>query len=834
MHVISSVMRLYQRGLWIVLAALVVVTGVAIMLARTLTLDADLSQLLPESASSVRGLKKLEEQYGGNIGRLTVVLQSPDRELNRRAAWHLSSQLDGLQGVGRVEVVRPREFFLQHRLLYVDLADLEDISQRIHRRLDRERGRANPLFAELGAQNEPQDLDLSDIEERYATLDNGEYYEARDGNTLVFFVYPNFSAADLGKSTTLIEQVREVSKESLSGEFSGIEMSLTGRYMKRVEQEEILSKDLKTATSVAIFLLLSFLGLYLRSLRATILVLVPLVVGTTWGFAWAAIMFGNLNILTTFLGAILLGLGVDYGIHLVSRYYEARSDHERVAQALMTAMQTSGRASMYAGLTTMAALGSLALSSFRAFYEFGVIALGAMLLILLAYGTVLPVMVLVYARLFPESEAAPLGRVPLSVVWADRLAPKLTLGEHPSSRQLNRMRRLFVITLFSLGAIVLLTTIGWSRVQIARDFRAVQMTDTPTWRLDELVNDIIGQSQTPAVVMVDSAAHARAVVEELRNRQKSWPQGYTIQQVLSIDEVLPRDQGAKLALLGELKDELEAVPADERSEQLTGFLHEVEEVLAAGPVSAAMLPQSLQIPFSRRDDARRAIVLVFAAHPAEKAQVIEDFATVMRNLPGADVQQPTIEGVSEALLLADILVYVEHDMVWMVSTALLGVVLVGVLAFGFRRRLWELLGILALSISCAIGVTGLLGLQFTFLNLIIVPVWLGLAVDVSFYMLMRRDETGDEVRPLLGVAGSVIAGFLTSMIGFSALLFAHHQGLFELGLIAVVGLGTILIVNLLIHLLLLVRSQLVQRSIGVDLRAKPEPDMPYLPLTGHE
>src|SRR5690606_38977812 len=101
------------------------------------------------------------------------------------------------------------------------------------------------------AQDKSQDLDLSDIEARYATLDNGDYYESKDGNTLVFFVYPDFSAADLGKSTALIEQVRRVSGESLSGEFSGVELSLTGRYMKRVEQEEILSNDLRTATSVA-------------------------------------------------------------------------------------------------------------------------------------------------------------------------------------------------------------------------------------------------------------------------------------------------------------------------------------------------------------------------------------------------------------------------------------------------------------------------------------------------------------------------------------------------------------------------------------------------------
>src|SRR5690606_8175842 len=135
----------------------------------------------------------------------------------------------------------------------------------------------------------------------------------------------------------------------------------------------------------------------------------------------------------------------------------------------------------------------------------GVIAFGGMLLILLSYATVLPVMVLVYARLFPKSESTPLGRVRLAVVAADEFAPALTLGMNPSRHRLRMKRAIYAATASSLVVIVLLSCIGLSRVELERDFRAVQMTDTPTWRLDELVNDIIGQSQTPAVVLVDSA-----------------------------------------------------------------------------------------------------------------------------------------------------------------------------------------------------------------------------------------------------------------------------------------------------------------------------------------
>ena len=54
-------------------------------------------------------------------------------------------------------------------------------------------------------------------------------------------------------------------------------------------------------------------------------VLVPLVLGMVVALGAAHWIFGELNILTGFLGAILLGLGVDYGIHLVSKLSGLRS-----------------------------------------------------------------------------------------------------------------------------------------------------------------------------------------------------------------------------------------------------------------------------------------------------------------------------------------------------------------------------------------------------------------------------------------------------------------------------------------------------------------------------
>lgn len=814
MKLLQAVVRIYERQYILVLILLLAITLGAIFLARGLTLDADLEALLPSDAPSVQGLHQLEEAYG-YVGRLTVVFDTgEDPSALRAALGDIAESIAAWPEIERVEYRRPVEFFERFRLLYIGYDDLAEAADRIERRIRHERGQANPLFVDLGAR-EPPSVDLSDIEERYAHVDTTPYFESADGGHLALFIYPSFSPADLAQSRGLVSRVENEVGETLRWRALDVDYGLTGRYMKRVEQQELIVVDLTRATLMAVILLCLFLLVYLRSVVGMILVLLPLVAGTVWAFAWAALVFGELNILTGFLGAILLGLGVDYGIHLVTRYFECRSEGAELGVALTVTLARAGRASLFAGLTTMVALGSLAVSSFQAFYEFGVIALGGIALVLLAYATVFPVLVLVLSHFKFRT------RDPLSVVGARRGAKWL---KAPDGVGPTRLRRLWQGSMIGLGLIAIIAVIGLPRVELARDFRTLQTTDTPSWRLDGVVNEILGQSQTPAVVLVDSPEHARRVVDELRRRQAEMVEGYTVSEVVGPGDALPFDQGEKLELIEDMRDQLLTVPAAERSEELREYLEELEALLEHGLLSWEELPESLRLPFERRDDPLASVVLVFSDIPIEDARVIGDYALMMRELPGSrgaagdagsdwgGHPADRVDAVSEALMLADIIDFVRRDTLWMVLLTVLGLIVTGLIAFGPSRDFLWLISTLALSLACAGGLITIFGLTFNFVNLIILPVWLGLTVDASFHMYQRFNEEPARIEPHLSVGGAVAAAFATSMIGFGVLLFAHHDGLRSLGYVALIGLATILLVNLLLQLVHLGRHQYIHRT----------------------
>ncbi|MEZ4460277.1 MAG: MMPL family transporter [bacterium] len=560
-------------------------------------LDGDLARLLPDSSPTVIGLRKLERVYGDEIGRITVVLSGPDAQRNRDAADALTVDLAALEGVDRIEDKDPRADLRPLRLLYMDTEDLRVIDERLSKRIRWEKQHANPLFADLGNRPRPE-VDLSDIEAKYEGR-TGErtYYVGPKGEVLVF-VHPNFPASKLDESRRLVSAVEAQVQKTLA-KHEGVQGALTGRYVKRIEQQDILTSDITRATPLALLLLALFLVAYFRSIVSAVYVVVPLAIGTAAGLTFAMLVFGNLNILTGFLGAILMGLGVDYGIHLISRYLEVRRSVADPATAWLTGFQTAGRASIYAAATTMIALGSLAVSTFRAFFEFGVIAMGGIFLILLTYALVLPALLF----LSPNRNLRP----SLAGVFGTFLANRLKA--FPAQERPLHLKAMIAASAVVLVLAGTLGAWGLPDVRFDRTFASLAMTEGQTWQLDQMVNEILGESQTPAVVMVDNDAHMRAVVGELKRRQGE-PGGNAIGGVLSLQDVIPADQPAKLEILQGLRDRIENVPASARSEQLKDFLAEMQTVTEHGALTKANLPKNIYVPFSRRDDPNAGIVLV--------------------------------------------------------------------------------------------------------------------------------------------------------------------------------------------------------------------------------
>ena len=788
---LKRLVQFYARHGRLILIGAVLTTFIAALDAAYLRIDADLERLLPETAPSVIGLDKLEAAYG-NVGRVVIVLRGDDVETVRKAAVRSTEMAAEIDGIGRVEVRRPTGFFRDHRLLYIDKDDLDTIADRIRKRIKWEKQRANPLFVDIG-DSEPPEVELSDIEEKYQRFNRDEFYCDDENPTCLAFAYPTFSAGDLKKSRSMLAQMRERFASDLTAEFPGVHAALSGRYAKRVDQQQAVNQDLGKATAIALIALFIFLLIYFRGLLSAVWVFLPLVMGTVWAAAWAEIVFGSLNVLTSFFGAVILGLGIDYGIHILSRYLECL-ETESPEESMIDTLRSAGRASMYAGLTTVIAFGSLMMSSFRAFFEYGVIALGGMALLIVANVVVLPCILLKVA----------------GTRWQPRGTMSVHVAQSLRARGGRGAKTWRAVLVAGIVLLLLIATAGVPRTSYEYNFRNVQTTDLESWELDAVVDPIIGISQVPVVVLADDADHADVVAAELRRRITDLPEGDTLSRAVTLRDAVPPQQDAKLQVLEDLAQRFDKLPDSvfEDNQQLVDFRDEIARIRDRGAIAESDLPAEISAPFARRDGEDRAVVLGFPSARQNDVKEMERLAVVIRDLPGADGASK-LDGISDALLLVDIFESVRRDSIWMISVTTFGVFFVAIIAFRRPRKVLLLVSTLGASIYVAIGMVALFDVRFNFINMVIVPIWLGLGVDAAFHLMVRHDESPGEINGYLATAIAVSAAFLTSMIGFGAMLVTGHRGLFSLGAIAVVGLGSILATSLAIQSLVLNRKLLL-------------------------
>jgi hypothetical protein len=771
----------YERGTPLILFVAAVMTIGAVFLAKNLTLDSELERLLPESAESVQGLNRLEEAYGRQIGRLAVVVEGPSAEKNTEIVDGLTEYFAKHDLVVDVEATRPTEYFDERRLMFLELEDAREVAERVEKRIKWEKKQANPMFVSLG-DDDPPEVDISDIEEKYRDqFDNERYLRDEEGKRFVIYVDPAFPNTNFKKTRTLVDDAQEYFDETFASESDDASIAFGGRYMKFYEQQEAIKRDLTRGTAIALVGIVIFLLIYFRSIVYPLVIAVPLIASTVWSFAWADVVFGSLNILTGFMGAVLMGLGIDYGIHIVSGFQEARSGHTP-KEALITALETAGRPSLYAGLTTLVALGSLAYSSFQAFFEFGVLSMGGLTLILLSYALVLPCLLLLVSDTWLEPDP----RMPAE-------------DQHLQVTEQKKQKWLRVGTSV-LAIIGLLAMFGIPQVAFEFDFRKLMPKELPSFQIEDQVDEIVDMAQPPAVVLVEDREHALAVEETLRERMADDPRADIIEDVFTVYDFVPDNQKEKLEIWEEIYDDFKKVPSSRRKkdEKLQSFYDELETVVKGGQIEVSDLPESVQQRFARTDAPSKTVVLILPEHYIHDAKDALKYVSVTADLPGPD-GEGTVSPISQEALLADILEHVKDDTVWLVLIAIIGLLIVAWIAFRDVRRLFFAVATVSIGVFVGTGLIGLVGVEFNFMNMVIWPIWLGLGVDAVFHLSSRVFNNPTDWSSFRHTAGAVFAAFTTTMIGFGSLMVSGHRGLASLGQVAVIGLAAILAVSLAVH-----------------------------------
>ncbi len=777
------------RSPFIALGIALTLSALAFTSATSLKIDGNLIALLPDHFESVQALDKMNERYGGT-GYVAVVARAPDQGALIDFATDAKADLEKLADIDYATFQRPSEFFRRHALYFMDIADLEELTQQLEARVEWERRNANPLYLDFETDDAepatPPPLELEHLKEKYLRKAGGSaqvdtdspYLLAPDQETLVILARPRGSSTDLIFTKSVVAQVGEtLTKLKPSGYHPDLTFELSGTFTKRVDRQALVVKDLKLASIVALLLMVAYVAFHFRRLGAVLFILVPLLTGVLWTFAFAAEMFPSLNILTGLLGAILLGLGIDQGIHILTRYERERGRHESGDTAVEVTFAETGHAAALATLTTTMGFIGPALSNFRAFHEFGVIAGAGMLFVLSAYLVVLPAL---------------LGT-------AERLGWRPTL-KHQGSQS-------FVAESLDdwgrKGAVCVLALVVIISPQLFRevfnyDFSALQGGNTiPSVRLDSEVNDILGHKQTPMLVMTENREEAQRVAQKLRATQNTTDGATTIDFIVTLTELVPDDQGAKAEIIERLKTTARRIKLSKVPRELRSSVKELRRMTKAQPFTQDDLPENIARQFRRiNGELDTGFVLVYPAVSLDDGQLVRQFAAEVRGAVESASTSRFVAG--EALVLADIIDTVFGEAPRIAFLTLTGVFLAMWLLLGtFRETLIAIIPAV-MTIIFILGILPLTNVQVDYLNMVMLPVLFGIAVDGGVHLVTRlRDPEATLTESYTETGRAITGAILTSGLGFAAMWLTDHPGLHSLSALTLIGLG----VNLLACLL---------------------------------
>jgi hopanoid biosynthesis associated RND transporter like protein HpnN len=847
--------------------------------ARALTFQTSSVDLLPADRAYVQRFKDYLGDFG-ELNDIVIVVAASDVEQAKRFADRLASMLQ--QPPSRVARLTSRvdpEALGGRALLFASTAQLTELRDKVaeHQRF-LDAYAANPTlaqlvdgvseeiarrfagrFVDLGLE-EPARLDLSFIDallralgERLDTTpsstspweglftgtadDRSGYFLSRDKKLLFMLVEPRREAGNFTDNQDVITGIRR-SVGVLRAEYPGVEAGVTGT--PALANDEMLTafQDSAVATVLACILTLAAVLLMFRRVTKPTAMFLVLMVSLAWSFGVVTLTVGHLTVFSVMFMSLFVGIGIDYGIYFLFRYEEERSAGRAVRAAVEMTASRAGRGIVFAALSAAGTFGVLSLAEFRGIAEFGFIGGMAILMALVAMLTLFPAVLVVLDRRTDVRRPAPASD-----------------GARPGVRILERLTEYPRPILIAAAGVTAFSI--WAVSKVGFDYNRLNLqakgTESAIWERQILAS---GRSAFPALASATD-------VEALRLKREAFVQLSTVSDVVSVLDVIPKEQDEKVALIRDLAAVVApvrvAAAGDEDPTRLRAALTTLRQRLGVAMREAVSPATTLASADGRAQDLIR--LLDDAGPPmvhrlrAAQAVLRDDFAAHLRRVQdNVDARPITVLdlpldvtrkfiGRSGALLMqiypsvntwdregmeqfvedlrsvdpavtgSPVISYEASRMMeraYVEGTLYAFALVAALAAIVLRRRRHTWLAVLPMILGTlwTVGVMRIVGVSFNLANIWALPMIIGASAEYGLNVVLRHEEAMMMGGPALArsTVMAVVLNGLTTIAGFGSLMVARHQGIFGLGLLLTVGalaglMASLIILPVLLRLL---------------------------------
>jgi predicted RND superfamily exporter protein len=801
-----------------------VLTLIAALLSARLKLDLNLMSLLPSDNPSVDVFLDVIEKIGiqSTLIALVEMPQNIDQKNSEAIVEHLSKKYAQSRLITEVEYKNETrqlsnlfQIYLEYLPQLLKAEDLKKFAQKlsdeeIHKQVLENKKILMTPFGVLAKELVYVDpLGLRNLLESSLTVPTSQrtiklprgYYRTKRGDYIIF-MKPEKPPQDIEFSKKLMAEVNSLEKVALSeltdklaGFSNKIKISYTGGYPIAVADEAMTKTDIKATLLTSFIGVMLLFGLSFRTPRILFFVGLPMAVSLLWTIGIASLTFQRLHVLTCIFSCVLIGLWIDFAIHIVNRYFSADNVNLPVSQRLELTFKESGMGILIGGVTTAVAFIGIGISDFRGFSELGIITAIGILICLLVMFFLLPALLVYFSdgKNFPRT---------------------VTIEGFGLNILLDRIQKHPRVVLVVTAVIIVLSAASGTRITFDDNLKNFRSADSNVLRLQDKITDWLGGStasillvtkeQTEASTMETSAA----IYSSLAGLKKTG----MIAGIRSISRYFlpPSQQRNNMEFIRRHIGFFDIKRIKKTFNQaLTENGFEIRDLYDKyfETLSKAFLEDKLLLPSSVQDKELDRLLKIFIIRKGNAYKTVTYISPnadlwsrsdtsqfkdmIIRKLEENGVKRSLYVLTGPNLLTGDLKGLIIQNLkssLWIASLCILAVL---VIYYRSLKLVFFSITPVLIGLTFLIGIMPVLGLDFNFINLIVIPMIVGIGIDdgVHFTNTYFKSDRLNISEGMFQTGRAVILTSLTTLVGFGSIALSHYPGLRSMGYVAVLGIG---------------------------------------------
>ncbi|MBN2802469.1 MAG: MMPL family transporter [Deltaproteobacteria bacterium] len=784
--------RLQYNNPWKFIIFSLLVTLLTGMYAKGLVFDSSYEALLPKNSPEIENINLVRKKTGGTR-QVVVAIKGSDPEKRLAFGRKILPKLEKLENIKAVDLEFPIQFFKDRGLWLLDIPTLDRLIPALEDAINVAKSQASPFALHLDEEEDKKELDSAwkKVDDIIKSADQNAPFNkvitSSDNKYTFLIILPTIKFSNMLAGQKLITSIKNA-VDGASPKSFNVSVKYAGALEVIEEQHHVMKNDMMKASVLAMIFGILIVAGFTKRLLAPVIIAFSLALGIVWTFAFARLAVGNVNIITGFLASVLIGLGIDFGIHLFVRYLqELKKEGSTLEDVFVRFISGTLPPAITAAATTAGVFATFSIAKFRGFSEFGLIAAAGVIFTLASSFLILPpLLLIVYKKrlLKPVAEKA------------DFFSKRKALP--------GLFTTLIIIFTLLLSAAGIF---GITKIQFKNDFRELRGYSEATVFTD-YVNKNLGAGFNPAVFITSSLKDANAVKELLTkylNRDANKNLDAQVGKVMGVNDLLPKDVEAHKKRVEKLKEILLSNSLNKALEKDTPQaekLHTARDMVLTTPWTVDDIPQTFKRRFTTAGSKDKGyLVYAWSKNPHDAdfkaAAWDKELKEIKSNLAKKGIQ--TIMG-DETLIISWVYKMVKKDAAPLLMISIIVVLIFLIIDFKNVKDIILLILTLFAGMLIFIGVAYFSGLDVNMFNMIVFPSVIGIGIDNAVHILHRYKLEGKGsilfVLKNTGIA-ALLASFTTA-VGFGSSMIAHNLGLKSMGVMAVIGITSTLFAAILV------------------------------------